>query len=295
MNDPLVQQGKLALVPMPQVDDKPDESEQDSYLENTIALIRSGPRMVVKYLDPSGRSTANFAGAFVSHPEVETELHLSEPSAHDDWSPQSVRFNEAYPSDRERQEQSRRLVKTLMDKIRNNARAFRRELVPTIPPTPISGSRTLQNILARIMAGSPGPKPPPPPPPPDPFTINIQHGRKNTSENSQVAARVDIALNERSPTDVAEATLTIEPYLAVDDDIKRDSQGVLTLSAVKLDGENVEADGNRIYLTIRRCKPSIVELVSERFPRILYAGLDIDVKIDSLVSSEDHADTADSI
>ena len=80
-NDPLLQQGKLALVPLLQVADSPDKSEQDSYLENTIALIRSRPRMVVRYLDPGGRSTANFAGVFLSHPDIEEQLHLSEPAA----------------------------------------------------------------------------------------------------------------------------------------------------------------------------------------------------------------------
>ena len=294
INEPLIRQGRLALTPMPQVDDNADEPEQDSYLDSTVALIRSGPRMVVDYMDP-GKGTANFSGVFVSHPEVEEALHLSEPSAHNDWSPESSRFTEAYPNDPERQEEARTLVKSLLTKIRTNTRAFRRGLVPTTPPTPITGSRTLQNMLARIMSGgSSGPPPAPPPPPPDPFTINIQPGRKNTLQNSQVIATVDIALNDRLPMDAAKATLTIEPYLAVDDDIKRDSQGILPLRVVKLDGADVEPQGNSIPLTIKKETASTVEIASERFPRGLYAGLDVDVQIDRLVSSEDDAETTDS-
>ena len=94
------QPGQLALKALPQSDeDSLDDVESDTHLDSTVALIRSGPKMVVEYLDPGGRAAANFAGVFLSHPDVEQELHLSEPPAHDSWAPNSPRLSEAYATD----------------------------------------------------------------------------------------------------------------------------------------------------------------------------------------------------
>ena len=52
-----VQPGQLALKALPQSDeDSLDDVESDTHLDSTVALIRSGPRMVVEYLDPGGRA-----------------------------------------------------------------------------------------------------------------------------------------------------------------------------------------------------------------------------------------------
>ena len=280
-NSPLLQQGKLALTPLPEAADNSDESEQDTYLESTVALIRSRPRMVVRYLDPGGRSTANFAGVFLSHPEIEEQLHLSEPAAHDNWSPDASRIAESYPDEPDKQEETRRLVNSLLSKIKNSTRSFRQALSPTIPPRPMTGSRTLQNILGRIMSGeSLGPQLIPRRKNLDPFTINIRTGRKNTSNSSRVTAKIDVTLNERAPTHMAKATMTIEPYLAMDDDIKRDSQGILKLDDVSLDREHLKHSDNCIQITLSKHEATSVEVTSETFPRDLYAGLDVDVKID---------------
>ena len=87
------QAGTISFTPIEPKDvDQSDESLEDSHLENTVALIRSGPRMVVKYFDPGGVGTGAFAGVFVSHPESEEPLHLSEPPSHDAWNPNSTRL-----------------------------------------------------------------------------------------------------------------------------------------------------------------------------------------------------------
>ena len=114
----------------------------------------------------------------------------------------------------------------------------------------------------------------------DPFTINIQTSRKNTSTSSRVTAKVDVTLNERAPSDSADATLTIEPYLTMDDDIKRDSQSVLELEDIRLDGIDAESDNNRINITIRKGAMTTVEVTSEEFQRDFFAGLDVDVKVE---------------
>lgn len=281
-NQPLLQQGKLALKPLAQVEGSLDKSEQDSELENTVALIRSGPRMVVRYLDPGGRSTANFVGVFLSHPDVETELHLSEPPAHDNWSHKEPRIDNAFLEEPERREQARKLIKSVLDKIKNNTRTFRRDLVPTTPPTPMTGSRTLQNILGRLMSGgASGPRKGPRREKLDPFTVNIQDGRENTASSSRVTARIAVTLSQRAPTKTAQATLTVEPYLAMDDDKKRDSQSVLKLQEVTLDGEGIGHVDNRIPIALKKETMTNIEIVSEEFPRDFYAGLDVNVKVDS--------------
>ncbi len=292
INDPLLQQGALALKPLPQPEDSLDESEQDSYLEDTVALIRSGPRMVVRYLDPGGRSTANFVGVFLSHPDVETELHLSEPPAHDSWSHKEPRIDNAFLEEPEKREQAKRLIKSVLDKIKNNARSFRRDLVPITPPTPMAGSLTLQNILGRLMSGAtPGTQHVPGGDNLDPFTINIHTGRRNTASSSQVTARIDVTLNQRAPSETAQATLTIEPYLAMDDDIKKDSQSVLQLHEAQLDGESVEHGDNCIPVSLKKGTITNVDIASEDFPREFYAGLDVAVKIESFEAEGTSADT----
>ena len=295
-NEPLTQQGKLALTPLPELEDGEDESEQDSYLESTVALIRSGPRMVVNYLNPGGRSTANFVGVFVSHPDVEEYLHLSEPSAHDSWSPESTRFAEYYPDSPEMQVQGRRTVRSILSKIKDQSRSYRRGLVQTTPPRTVTGSRTLQNILGEIMSGNTqGPRLIPRKEYTDPFTINIRTVRQNAADMSRVMANVSVSLNERAPRDEANATLTIEPYLTIDDDNKRDSQSVLSLQEVKIDGEPIECDENRIPTTIRKGMNTNIEIVSGDFPRDLYAGLDVDVKVDEFESDSSSGNGADQI
>ena len=49
-NIPTVTQGKLVATPLPESEDPSDKAEDDTYLENTVALIRSGPKMIVPVL-----------------------------------------------------------------------------------------------------------------------------------------------------------------------------------------------------------------------------------------------------
>ena len=123
------------MKPLPQSDEESlDDVTADTHLDSTVALIRSGPKMVVEYLDPGGRSSANFAGVFVSHPDVEQELHLSEPSAHNSWEPNSPRFGEAYAQDPAKMKAAQHLVRSILDRIKSRARDFRRNLVPAQLP-----------------------------------------------------------------------------------------------------------------------------------------------------------------
>ena len=137
-----VQIGKLALKALPPTDpNEDDDPEQDTRFRNTVALIRTGPRMVVEYLDTGGRQQGNFTGAFVSHRDSEEALHLWEPPSHDAWNSNSTRLRNADPVNRE-------LVSAILNRIKQAARRFQREISPVTPPVQVSGSRELEQILA---------------------------------------------------------------------------------------------------------------------------------------------------
>ena len=278
------QPGQLALKPLPQSDeDSMDDVASDTDLNSTVALIRSGPKMVVEYLNPGGRAVANFAGVFLSHPDVEQELHLSEPPAHDSWAPNSPRLSEAYAEDPAKMEAAQRLVESILNRIKSRTREFRRNLVPAPLPQVVTGSRTLQNMLARIMSTSNvGPPPPPPPPSANPFNLRIREGRENFDGHSRVTASIAIGLNENAPTETAEVVVSVEPYMVMDDDMKKDASGVIGLEAAHVDGVEVEirADSD-IHVTVAKNKTVDVQIKSATFDRDQYAGLEVKMDLKS--------------
>ena len=249
------QPGQLALKPLPQADEESiDDAESDTHLESTVALIRSGPKMVVEYFDPGGRSTANFAGVFLSHPDVEQELHLSEPPAHDSWEPNSPRLVEAFAEDPDKMQRAQATVVSILQRIRLRTREFRRNLVPLKPPEVMTGARTLQNMLARIMSTvRSGPVAPPPPPSANPFNLRIREARENIDGHSRVAASVEIGLNDDAPSDAVDVVMTAEPYMVMDDDMKKDVSGIIRLESAHIDGTPTEIQGDcDIHLTVTR-------------------------------------------
>ena len=277
------QPGQLALKALAQADeDSPDDVESDTDLDSTVALIRSGPKMVVEYLDPGGRAAANFAGVFLSHPDVEQELHLSEPPAHDSWAPNSPRLSEAYAEDPTRMEAAQRLVESILNRIKTRTREFRRNLVPAPLPPVVTGSRTLQNMLARIMS-TPNAWPPPPPPRPtsaNPFNLRIREGRENFDGHSRITASIEISLSEIAPSESAEVVVSVEPYMVMDDDMKKDASGVIALESAHVDG--VEADirgASDIHVNVAKDKTVELEIESARFDRDQYAGIEVEVDL----------------
>ena len=291
------QPGQLALKPLPQQDeDSIDDAASDTDLDSTVALIRSNPKMVVEYLDPGGRAAANFVGVFLSHPDVEQELHLSEPPAHNSWAPNSPRLSEAYAEDPAKMEAAQGLVESILNRIKSRTREFRRNLVPAQLPQVVTGSRTLQNMLARIMS-TPNVWPPPPPPRPasaNPFNLRIREGRKNFDGQSRVTASIAIGLSENAPTETAEVVVNVEPYVVMDDDMKKDASGVIALESAHVDGvkANIMGDGD-IHVTVAKNRTVDVEVESARFDRDQYAGLDVEVDLktgwDDTVGSDSEA------
>ena len=267
--------GTLALVALPpDASDEREDPEDDTRFKNTVALIRSGPRMVVEYFDTGGRQRGNFAGTFVSHTDSEKALHLSEPAAHDAWNPNSDRLRREYPG-------GANLVRGIINTIRKRARDFQRAVAPPPPPVQVSGTRKLQQLLARVMPahglGTGGPQPVR-----DPFHIRIDEGRTNSSTGSEVTATVEVWLREDAPFDTTEAKVSISPMIVLDDNRQRASSERLALSSVAVDGVSVDSDvegDSPVSLQLSKDTPVIVEAVSKRFDRDLYADLEVSVSL----------------
>ena len=265
------QRGHWALKALPP--DSPDVHEdpgKDTNFKNTVALIRSGPQMVVQYLDTGGRAGGNFAGVFVSHRDSEEALHLSEPAAHDAWNPNSERLRKADPDGERRY---KRLVEGILRTIKGRAREFQKSLSTATPPVHVSGTRKLEQILARIMPAR-GLGPQRPKPAGDPFRIRINERRTNTAASSTVSARIQVGLRQDAPVDKAVARMSLRPTIVLDDNRQRSSSERLDLSSVTIDGRSVD-HGSPIDLAVSKSTMVSVEAESERFDRDLYADLEV--------------------
>ena len=265
------QRGHWALKALPP--DSPDVHEdpgKDTNFKNTVALIRSGPQMVVQYLDTGGRAGGNFAGVFVSHPDSEEALHLSEPAAHDAWNPNSERLRKADPDGERRY---KRLVEGILRTIKGRAREFQRSLGAGTPTVHVSGTRKLEQILAKIMPakglGRQRPKPAR-----DPFRVRIDEKRTNTATTSTVAAQVQVWLRQDAPVEEAVARMSIRPTIVLDDNKQRSSSERLDLASVTIDGHRVDHD-SPIDVVVSKNTIVSVEVESERFDRDLYADLEV--------------------
>ncbi|MXY22111.1 MAG: hypothetical protein F4Y49_12365 [Dehalococcoidia bacterium] len=274
---PGVTQGKLVATPLPESEDLSDKAEDDTYLENTVALIRSGPKMVVQYFDPRGLSNANFAGVFVAHEDVEEQLHLSEPPLHDAWNPESYRLSKLYADQPERLRFNRDVVSGILRKTSNHLREYRRKLAPAPEPVQVSGTRALTNILASIISGSG--RRTVPRSSPRPFNLRMDERRMNEGQYARIFTRSEVILNERAKADSMDAEVSIRPYLLMDDDLKRDRDDPISNVEVLINGKAESSTDNPFSVELSSKAPIIVETTSEQFERELYASVEIDVNI----------------
>lgn len=269
-----VQPGKLALKALSTIEADDDENpDEDTEFKNTVALIRSGPKMVVEYMDTGGRQRANFAGTFVSNPSAETALHLSEPAAHNAWNPNSERLRRAGPS-------YPALVRTILNRVRAQTRRFQKDFTPALPPEPVTGTRRLEQILSRIMSGNLGTAQNPPTHVKDVFQVHIDEKRRNASAGSSVVATVEVRLKEEAGFDEADAIVSIIPTVLLDDDFRRDRSERLKLLTVMVDGLEVDPiDQTGIATRISKGNWITVEAESEHFDREMSAELEVAVSL----------------
>src|SRR5262249_3809912 len=138
-------------------------------------------------------------GVFISDDEVDGVLKLSEPPAHNHWSPTSLRLTG---------EQSK-IVKTLLERLRRQIRNFHKELLP--PPPPQKGRlKLMEDLLGRLLTGNPGI--PHPEPTSDPFLVTHDLKRKHKDGRVRLSGTVELGIREDAETD----ELEIEYYPRVE-------------------------------------------------------------------------------
>lgn len=269
-----VARGTLALTPLgPDDSDDEDGADSQTPFRNSVALIRSGPKMVVQYKNQVGRLAGDYAGVFLSHPEAEEYLHLSEPPSHDDWIPNSARLKEKHS------EEGGRLVNSILTTIISQTRGYQRKLSPPPKPTPMGGTNALKNILAGVLSGAGlGRRDSPPTPSQDPFNMTIQESRADSPTQSSVRALVEVRLKDDAPMERADAAMTVRPTVAMDDNLVRGE--TIGLSKVTVDGaERAARGGSDIEFEISKSQTVAVEIESDKFGRDLYADLQVSIRI----------------
>lgn len=187
--------GNLALVAV-----AADDTEKDEQAENAatvpvdrVALVRF-PKMVVQYFDPGGRADVRVVGAFRADDDIDDVLRLSEPPEHDKWEATNRRL----PT-----EDDKEIVRTVVKRIKDNVRKFRREVRP--PPPPVS---QVADFLSTTLAdwfsaggkskGGTGPEA-------APISIRYDRGPSLAAEDDRgervrLEARIAVALAERQAT-----------------------------------------------------------------------------------------------
>lgn len=229
--------GTLALTAVDADDGEEDEQGQTAAPVpiDRVALVRF-PKMVVQYFDPSGRADVRVAGAFRADDDIDDVLRLSEPPEHDEWEPTNRRL----PTENDKE-----IVRTVVRRIKDNVRRFRREVRPPPPPPPPGGD-TLSRFLGDLFsagAKSPGPTGAEAPP------VSIRYEREPSlvpegrdGERVRLEARIAVALAERQATPlsvrVAFTCSLLEEEQASEDEV---ALSVTPPDAVRPDAEEKNA------------------------------------------------------
>ena len=107
-----------------------------------------------------------------------------------------------------------------------------------------------------------------------------------------MTASIEISLSENVPTETAEIVVSVEPYMMMDDDMKKDASGVIALESAHVDGVKVNIKDDRdIHVNVAKDEPVDLEIESAIFDRDQYVGLEVSV---DLKTSWDDGDGSDS-
>ncbi len=143
--------GSLALVHTAENPQSADEAPEGSFqlyepdaCYAHIALIRK-PRMVVDYLGlPGSLPGTAIQGVFVASEAADPYLRKSEPASHNKW---NVNVEESSDAD---WELTRKIVKGIMNRIKNSTKDFQRAL-RVAPETKASSLSTMDKLLAKLV------------------------------------------------------------------------------------------------------------------------------------------------
>lgn len=119
---------------------------------NSVALIRT-PLMVVAYKSCS-ETAPTVVGAFMANDAIDSVLRKSEPPAHDRWDPDSDNLRDADGS-------GKKLVGSVLSRIKDNLKRFQRDAAPPAPPKQRRLSVLERALGAYFRPQGMGPKPQP--------------------------------------------------------------------------------------------------------------------------------------
>ncbi len=187
--------GKLgALV----LDDNQDEYPLGEEFEDrldTVALVR-GPHMVVAYHKNwrPGSTDPLAVGCFIADDDVNEELRLSEPPAHDRWDPEADRLDDT---------EGKEVVKGILSRIKNAFREFQKSAKPPAPPPSTRLTQLERELASWFGTGAQGPKSSPVPNP-APISLRIDGPKiKMDGDRLRATGLVEVELKpDREETEV---------------------------------------------------------------------------------------------
>lgn len=213
--------GNLASVAVEYDDDLDQEAALDSPFINSVAYLRK-PKMIVEYNKCGHPNLEPACGVFLSHPDIDTSLKLSEPGLHNKWDANSDRLTE----------KDSQIVKRVLSKTQEKFRNFQRSLRPA-PPKTDGRIRELERLLGKFLKTTNPNKPPPPPQSaPDPFHVHYpSRDRISTNDGVREEGEVQIRLKEDTQFTELQVKVLIQCNVLLDDKMVTGDEVPLKISS----------------------------------------------------------------
>ena len=186
-----------------------EQTEGDTEIEHRslIALVRK-PRMVVEYLE-AGRTPPHIRGTFVADSTINEVLRATEPKGHDTW---STNLTEG-----DLNQESAKVAKDIINRIKYNVRRFREELKPPSRPPESVDLPHFDKIMKRLMSGK-GQSLEPPIYEQRPLSINVDCKPVSvTDELIECSGTVQVAFSEHFEEEEAPIEIAIR-YRILEDE-----------------------------------------------------------------------------
>jgi hypothetical protein len=227
--------------------DLADEALQQK--SGQVALIRS-PRMVVSYMPVGGSLPLPCVGVFVASTEVDKALRISEPPSHDKWDSNSTRLLDL-PDD------ERLLVKSVIDRIKQNLRRFSYEAAPPAPKQDLrlkSLERLLGNLFKPPTSGGRGGGGYPA----DPIEINFVEQPHLLADGSalRTAGSFRLALADTADKPHAKVSVEVECLVMEDEGVSKEDAIPTAVATTDVEHKtDKEKPGRLIFKLERHTKP----------------------------------------
>ena len=232
-----------------------DPEENDSPFLNTLALIRNS-KMIIEYRSVAFPYGDPLNSVFVADNELDNTLMLSEPPAHNQWDPNSDRLDDA----------GRKIVKTLLDRLRTNVRNFQRQLTQSVTAADVR-VRELERQLGRVLKAVEKPAPPPPPPPgADPIEVHLSEERsQNRLGEAFVTGEIKVKLRQDAEQSNDTAKLRVKLDVLANDNQSVDGPIPLLISSDDEAFRVIDESSATATVEINREQHVIINVQSDPF------------------------------